>query len=115
MLLSILLIASTAVIAGLVPTLLFFGTAADRKVLLIGGVATAAAYIAVAAGARPIVQVTVNGFNVYPVWAVVLAFVIATIWRLVSMAAPPPRSEEERIAEIRERARKRARRRRPRA
>jgi hypothetical protein len=105
-----LLLATTAVLAGFVPALLFFGGVADRKVFIVGGVATAAAWVAVSLGLPTIASVTVNNLSVYPVWAVILGFPIAGFWKLGSRAAPAPRTEADRIAEIQARAREKARR-----
>lgn len=109
MLINILLLALTAMIAGLVPTLLFFATAADKRVLIIGGAATAASYLPVAMGLPMIVGIRTTGLALYPLWAVILAFPIALVWKLIQAAGPPPPTEEERIAAIQAKARAKAR------
>lgn len=109
MLINILLLVLTAVIAGLLPTLLFFATAADKRVLIVGGVATAASYLPVAMGLPILVGIRTNGLALYPLWAVILAFPIALVWKLIQGAAPPPPTDEERTAEIQAKARAKAR------
>lgn len=105
-----LLMATTATLAGLVPALLFFGGVADRKVFAVGGVATAVSYAVVWLGMPAVATVTVNSLSVYPVWAIILGFPIAAAWKLAAAAAPPPRTEADRIAEIQAKAREKARR-----
>lgn len=109
MIINIVLLILTAVIAGLVPTLLFFATAADKRVLVIGGLATAASYLPVALGLPILLGIRTNGLALYPLWAILLAFPIGLVWKLVQGAAPPPPTEEERIAEIQAKARAKAR------
>jgi hypothetical protein len=107
--LKILLVVLTAFIAGLVPTIIFFQTASDKKVLIIGGIAVAGSYGVVMAGLPSLGFITFNGLSVFPLWAIAIAFPVAAIWKLLSMGAPPPRTEEDRIAAIREKARQKAR------
>ncbi|NIP79760.1 MAG: hypothetical protein GWM90_11290 [Gemmatimonadetes bacterium] len=110
MLMMIVALALTAVIAGLVPTLLFFATAADRKVLVVGGLGVVGSYMVVLwAGVPGILLMNVNGLNIFPVWALIVAFPVALVWKLVAGASRPPPTEEERLAAIREKARAKAR------
>lgn len=105
---TIVLLGLTALIAGLIPTLLFFGTAADKRVLVLGGVAIAMAYLPPAVGLPGLVVVGANGLVFYPAWAILIAFPLAAVWKLLQRAGPPPSTEEERAAEIRAKARSRA-------
>lgn len=107
-LMTIVLLGLTALIAGLIPTLLFFGTAADKRVVILGGLAVTLAYLPPALGLPALVAVGANGLQFYPAWAILIAFPVAAVWKLVQRAGAPPKTEEERAAEIREKARARA-------
>ena len=98
----------TALLAGFVPSFLFFGEAVDRRVLIMGTLATVASYTPGLVGLPGLVRLGVDGVNIYPIWAVLLAFPIGLVWRLLLGARRPPPTEEERNAEIRARARARA-------
>ncbi len=101
-------LALTAVIAGLVPALIFFRTAADRRVLWIGAGGVVISYVLFLLGVPPLARVTVNWLEIYPVLAIVSAIPVGLVWRVLSTTVPV-RTEEDRIAEIRERARAKAR------
>lgn len=105
---TIVLLGLTALIAGLIPTLLFFGTAADKRVVILGGAAIALAYLPPALGLPGLVVVGANGLTFYPAWAILIAFPVAGVWKLLQGAGPPPKTEAERAAEIREKARAKA-------
>lgn len=107
LLIKLMLLAATAVIAGLVPALLFFQAAADRKIFIVGGAGVAGSYVPVLLGLPPLATLTFNGLDLYPVWALALAFPVALVWRIAATLSPPA-TEEERIAKIREQARGRA-------
>lgn len=109
-LIKLVLLAATALVAGLVPTVLFFRTAADRRVFIIGGAATAATYLVVRLGLPGLVVLTFNGLAFYPVWAILLGFPAAIAWRLGAALGPDAPTEEERMDRIRQQAREKARR-----
>lgn len=104
-----LVVAVTAVVAGLAPTELFFGEVERRRVVIVGLAATVAAHVAVHLGVPYIFAVTVDDVTVFPVWAVILGFPVAGIWRWIAGVAPRRETEAERIAEIQAKARDRAR------
>lgn len=104
-----LALAVTAAVAGFVPTELFFGETETRKVVIVGVAATIAAHVAVYLGVPYLVALTIDGNTVFPVWAILFGFPVAGAWKLVATAGPGPKTEAERIAEIRDRARDRAR------
>lgn len=110
LLVTVLFLALTAIIAGLVPTLLFFRAAPDRKVFMVGGLATALTYLAVWFGLPMLARVTAGGMHFYPIWAIAFGFPVALLWKLSTAALPAPPSEEEELARIQRRAREKARR-----
>ena len=98
-LMTIVLLGLTALIAGLIPTLLFFGTAADKRVVILGGLAVTLAYLPPALGLPALVAVGANGLQFYPAWAILIAFPVAAVWKLVQRAGAPPKTEEEQAAD----------------
>lgn len=110
LLVNVLFLALTAVIAGLVPMLLFFRTTADRKVFIVGGLATILSYFPVWFGLPMLSRVSAGSMHFYPIWAIVLGFPVALLWKLSTTALPAAPTEEERLARIQRRAREKARR-----
>ena len=105
-----LALAVTAAVAGAVPTQLFFGETERRKVIVVGVAATIAAHVAVHLGIPYLVALTIDGHTVFPAWAILLGFPIAGTWKLIEARLPGPKSDDERMAEIRRKAREKARR-----
>jgi hypothetical protein len=103
----------TVVVAGTVAAMLVLRSAAPRPMMITGVAGTLLSYpflLAAHAYVPTVAEIGFNGVTVYPVWATVVAVVVALVWRLGRALIPAESSavdmEAERIRRARERARK---------
>jgi hypothetical protein len=99
----------TVVIAGTIASLLVFRSMETRPMSVTGtaGVLLANPLVAFAP-VPPIVRIQLNAVTVYPVWAIILAMVVAILWRVGAALAGPEPSPADKEAERVRKARARA-------